>query len=63
MFPSYSILEIQHEISLKKIFDEVAEGIFDMINMMIFKEKEKKKMGDVYTFLCLQSAELSKAFG
>ena len=36
---------------------------FDMSNMRIFKEIEKKKMGDVYTLLCLRSAELSKAFG
>ena len=32
--------------------------------MRIFnKEIEKKKMGDVYTLLCLRSAVLSKAFG
>ena len=31
-----------------------------MSNVRIFKET---KMGDVYTLLCLQSAELSKAFG
>ena len=37
--------------------------IFDMSNVRIFKEIEKKNMEDVYTLLCLQSAELSKAFG
>ena len=41
----------------------MTEDIFDMSNVRILKEIEKKKMGDVYTFLCLQSAELSKAFG
>ena len=39
------------------------EDIFDMSNVRIFQEIEKKKMGDVYTLLCLWSAELSKAFG
>ena len=46
----------------KKIYDEVTEDIFDMSNMRIFKEIEKK-MGDAYTWLCLWSAELNKAFG
>ena len=32
-------------------------------NVRIFKEIEKKRMGDVFTLLCLRSAELSKAFG
>ena len=41
----------------------MTEDIFDMSNVTIFKEIEKKKMGDVYTLLCLQSAELSKACG
>ena len=34
-----------------------------MSNVRIFKEIQKKKMGDVSTLLCLRSAELSKAFG
>ena len=33
----------------KKIYDEVPEDIFDMSNVRIFQEIEKKKMGDVYT--------------
>ena len=41
----------------------MTEDIFDMSYMRIFKEIEKKKMGDVYTLLCLPPAELSKAFG
>ena len=41
----------------------MTEGIFDMSNVGILKEIEKKKMGDVYTLLCLRSAGLSKAFG
>ena len=42
----------------------MTEDIFDMSNVIIFNnEIEKKKMGDVYTLLCLRSAELSKAFG
>ena len=43
----------------------MTENIFDIMNnMRIFKEIEKKKkMGDVYTMLCLRSAELSKVFG
>ena len=36
--------------------------IFDMSNVTIFKEIERKKMGDVVTLLCLRSAELSKPF-
>ena len=48
---------------LKKIYDEVTEDIFDMSNVIIFREIEKKKWGDIYTLLCLRSAELSKAFG
>ena len=47
----------------KHIYDDVTEDIFDMSNVSIFKEIEKKKMGDVYTLLCLRSAELSKTFG
>ena len=42
--------------------DEVTEDIFEMSNVRIFKEIEEKKMGDVYTLLCIRSAELSKAF-
>ena len=37
--------------------------VFDMSNVRIFKEIEKKKMGDVYTLLCPWSAYLCKAFG
>ena len=51
------------EISLKKIYDELTEDIFDMSNVRIFIEIEKEKMGDAYTFLCLWSVELSKMFG
>ena len=41
----------------------MTEDIFDMSNVRIFnKEIKKKKMEDVYTLLCLRSAELSKAF-
>ena len=48
----------------KKVYDEVTtEDIFDMSNVRIFKIIEKEKMGDIYTLLCLRSAELSKAFG
>ena len=47
----------------KKIYDEVTEAIFDASNVRIFKEVEKKEMGDVYVLLCLRSAELSIAFG
>ena len=41
----------------------MTEDIFDMSNVTIFKEIDKKKMGAVYTLLCLRSAELSKACG
>ena len=37
----------------------MTEDIFDMSNVRIFKESEKKKMGDVNTLLCLRQAELS----
>ena len=36
---------------LKKIYDEVNEDIFDIRNVRIFREFEKKKMGDVYSLL------------
>ena len=39
----------------------MTKDIFDMSNARIFKEIEKK-MGDVYTLLCMRTAELSKAF-
>ena len=39
----------------------MTEDIFDMSNVIIFKVIEKKKMWDVYTLLCLRSAELSEA--
>ena len=51
------------EISLKKIYDEITDDIFDMSNVRIFKEIEREKKRDVYTLLCLRLAELSKAFG
>ena len=41
----------------------MTEDIFDMTNVRILKEIEKEKMEDVYTFLCLRSAELIKASG
>ena len=55
-------IQITRNIFKKKIYDEVIEDIFDMSTVRIFnKEIEKKKMRDVYTLLCLRSAELSKA--
>ena len=33
---------------IKKTYDEVTEDIFDMSAVRLFKEIEKKKMGDVY---------------
>ena len=39
----------------------MTEVIFDLSNVRIFKDIEKKKIGD--TLLCLRSTELSKAFG
>ena len=42
----------------------MTEDIGDMSNVRIFnKEIEKKIMVDVYTLLCLRSAEVSNAFG
>ena len=41
----------------------MTDDVFDLSYVNIFKEIEKKKMGDAYTLLCLRSAELSKAFG
>ena len=42
----------------------MTEDLFDMSNVRIFKDIEKKKkMGDIYPLLCLRTAELSKAFG
>ena len=48
---------------IKEIYDEVTEDIFDMSNVRIFKEVEKKKMRDVYTLLFLRPADLTKSFG
>ena len=44
---------------LKKIYDRVTEDIFDMSNVRIVKEMEKKKMVDVYKYilLCIRSAK------
>ena len=55
----------KQEISLKKIYDEVTENIFYIMNnVRIFKEiGKKKKMGDVYTLLCVRSAVLINVFG
>ena len=50
--------------SCRAVFEMRRAAIFDMSNLRIFnKEIKKKKMGYVYTLLCLLSAELSKAFG
>ena len=35
----------RQEISLKKIYDEVTEGIFDMSNVIILIKKLKRKNG------------------
>ena len=43
----------------KRVYVEVTKDIFDMSNVRIFKEIEKKIGG----CLCLRSAELSKALG
>ena len=48
-------------MSFKKIYDEVTEDKFDMSNVIIFKEFERKN-GECLYLLCLRSAELSKAF-
>ena len=42
---------------LKKTYHEVAEGIFDMSNVRIFKEIEKQKWG--MFILCYVSGQLS----
>ena len=39
------------------------EDTFDVSNVRIFKEIEKKKIGDVYTLLCHRSSELCKVLG
>ena len=44
------------------MYDEVTEDIFDMSNVSIFEEIEKKKMGDVYTLLCLGQLSWVKRF-
>ena len=54
---------LKRNIFIEKIYDEVTEDIFDMSNVRIFKEIERKKLEDVYTLLCFRSAELSKVFG
>ena len=41
----------KQELSLKKIFDKVTEGIFDMSNVRIFKEIERKKWGFLYSVM------------
>ena len=41
----------------------MTEVIFDMSIVRIFKEIEKKTMGNFYTLLWLWSAEFSKSFG
>ena len=46
---------IKQEIPLKKIYDEVTEEIFDMSNMRIFKEIEKKTI--LYVFGQLSSVK------
>ena len=38
-------LEWKQNNILRKIYDKVTEGIFDMINVRFFKEIGKKKMG------------------
>ena len=42
---------IVQEISLKKIYDEVIEDIFDMSNVRIFKEIGKNKKGGCFYFV------------
>ena len=49
--------------AVENIYDEVTGDIFDMSNVRIFKEIENNTMWDIYTLLCLWSAELSKTFG
>ena len=41
----------------------MTEDIFDMSDVRRFKESQKKIMRDVYTLLCLRSADPSKEFG
>ena len=38
-------------MSFKKIYDEVTEDMFDMSNVRIFKEIEKKKNGGCLYFV------------
>ena len=50
-------LHIMLQGDLKKIYDDATEDIFDVSNEGMFKEIEKKKMGDVYT--CYVLVQLS----
>ena len=53
----YQCKHCKQEISLKKIYDEMTEDIFDMSSVRIFKEIEKKKWG-MFT-LCYVFGQLS----
>ena len=53
----YISLNIVQEISLKKIYDEVTEGIFDMNNVGILEEIEKKKKWGMF-ILCYVFGQL-----
>ena len=48
----------RQEISLKKIYDEVTEGIFDMSNVIIFIKKLKRKKWGMF-ILCYDFIQLS----
>ena len=48
--------QTNQEISLKKIYEEVTQDIYDMSNVRIFKEIEKKqRKRDVYTLIVMSS--------
>ena len=58
IFEIFDVYFVDHNKKyLKKIYDEVTEDIFDMSNVQIFKEIEKKKCG--MFILCYIFGQLS----
>ena len=45
----------KNHFSTKKIYDEVTEDVFDMSNVIIFKQEKKKNGGCLYFVMSLVS--------
>ena len=53
-------MNVNKKYLYKKIYDEVKVDLYDMSNVRIFREIEKKKMGDLFCYVFGQLSSVKR---